>query len=86
VAEKIKNRLAKHDIFIAIVTPQDDQTWLIQETTAAEMLKKPIFILKQEDASLKSGILGDYEYIQFPVDQISKAFIPILEGLQELKQ
>jgi hypothetical protein len=48
-------------------------------------LEKPVFILKQLDDDLKEAILGDHEYISFPKGQLSKTFIPILEGLNELR-
>jgi len=71
-------------MFVAIATPQGDFTWITQEITTAATLQKFIFILKEADVSLKEGILGDHEYIPFPKDQLSKTFIPILEGLNEL--
>jgi hypothetical protein len=85
ISDKVQARLAKHDIVIAILTDTDDPTWLMQEMAAAVALNKPLFILKQEDVKLKAGILGDIEYIPFPKGQISKTFIPILEGLMELR-
>lgn len=85
VSEKVMNRLERHDILMAIVTDQDDMTWLTQELSTAHALKKSIFILKSTDADLKSGILGDHEYIAFPPKQLSRSFIPILEGLAELR-
>ena len=86
VSEKVQKRLEKHDIFMVIITSQEDPTWLNQEMTAARYLKKPIFILRQKETPLKLGLLGDHEYIQFPKGQISKTFIPILEGIQELQR
>ena len=71
-------------MFVAIATPQEDSTWIIQEITTAATLDKYVFILKEADVTLKEGILGDHEYIPFPKDQLSKTFIPILEGLNEL--
>ncbi len=84
IAQKVQERLARYDIVVAIITCQADPTWLVQETIAAKILKKPLFILKEESAQLKAGLLGDYEYIPFPRGQISKTFIPILEGLGEI--
>lgn len=84
VSEKVNARLARHDMFVAIASPQDDYTWITQEIATAAALKKHVFILKEASVQLKTGILGDHEYIPFPKDQLSKAFIPILEGLNEL--
>jgi hypothetical protein len=84
VAEKVKGRLAKHDLFVAIVTPQLDLTWITQEIATAAAWSKHVFILKREDAPFKPGILGDYEHVSFGPNHLSQAFIPILEGLNEL--
>ena len=81
VSDKVTSRLAKHDMFVAIASPQEDYTWITQEIATAAALKKHVFVLKQSDVSLKEGILGDHEYIPFPEGQLSKAFIPILEGM-----
>lgn len=84
VAQKVEERLARFDIVVAIFTCQADSTWLMQETIATKILRKPLFLLVEEGAQLKEGLLGDYERIPFPRGRISKAFIPILEGLGEL--
>lgn len=85
VSEKVVKRLMQHDIFIAVLTPQEDATWITQEMATAAAFKKDIFILKEADVDVKTGILGDLEYISFPKNQISKTFIPILEGLNALQ-
>jgi hypothetical protein len=85
VSEKVLERLRQHDIFLAILTSQEDQTWITQETATAAAFEKELFILKEADVDVKTGILGDLEYISFPKKQISKTFIPILEGLNALQ-
>ena len=85
LSDKVSIRLGKHDAFFAIVTPQEDHTWITQEIATAAALKKPLFILKRLGVTLKEGILGDQEFIAFPEGHLSKAFIPILEGLSELR-
>jgi hypothetical protein len=85
VSEKVEKHLARHDIVVAILTAADDNIWLIQEMTAAATLNKPLFILKQDDVTFKEGLLGDYEYIPFPPGQITSTFIPMLEGLAEIR-
>ena len=84
VSEKVNSRLIEHDLFFGIVTPQDDQTWITQEITTASVLRKPVFILKHADAELTAGILGDHEYIPFARGALSKTFIAILEGINEI--
>jgi hypothetical protein len=84
VSEKVNTRLAAHDLFFAIVTPHDDHAWLMQETSTAAAYSKPIFVLKQTDVDFKAGLLGDQEYIPFAPGELSKAFIPILEGINAI--
>lgn len=82
VAEKVKSRMDKQDIVIAIHTPGNDKTWITQETLLAS-INKPLIILKQKEADFKPGILNDHEYIEFS-GNIETTFISILEGIQEL--
>lgn len=84
VSDKVNTRLAAYDLFFAIVTPRDDYTWLTQETSTAAALNKPVFILKQSGVSIKEGLLGDQEYISFEDTEISRTFIPILEGINAI--
>lgn len=84
VSDKVNARLSTHDLFFGIVTPHDDHTWITQEIGTAAALHKPVFILKHSAVDLKTGILGDHEYIQFETGAISKTFIPILEGINEI--
>jgi hypothetical protein len=85
VSEKVQSHLAKHDIVVAILTESEDPTWIVQEMSAATALEKPLFVLKQEGTAFKEGLLGDMEYIPFPLGEISRTFIPILEGLAQLR-
>ena len=61
VSDKVNARLAKHDMFVAIASPQEDYTWITQEIATAAALKKHVFILKESGVDLKEGILGDHE-------------------------
>jgi hypothetical protein len=85
IREKVLQRLARHDMFVAIITPQDDDTWLTQECAVAVTSKKPVFLLKSDDTQFKHGLLGDLEYIPFPKGQISRTFVHILEGIKEVQ-
>ena len=85
IAEKVKGRLTSQAIVIAILTTGDDSTWLVQESLLANLGGKPLFLLKEEGTSFKPGLLADVEYIPFESHAIEKAFIPLLEGLRELK-
>ena len=85
VSDKVKGRIAKGDVLFAIVTPQEDTTWITQEITRADALMKIPFILKEKNAPFKAGLLGDREYIAFSEGHISESFIPILEGLRSMR-
>lgn len=83
ISNKVKERMDKQDIIIVIHTNGEEITWLTQETLLGSV-KKPLIILKQQDANFKPGILNDFEYIEFIDRNIQTTFIPILEGLNEL--
>lgn len=85
VSDKVRRRIDDNASFFAIGTPQDDQTWIIQETTYAESRDKYPFLLIESGTTLKQGLLGDREYIAFPEGHISESFISILQGLQKLQ-
>jgi hypothetical protein len=85
VSEKVKRQITDSDLFIAIVTPQDDQTWIVQETTFAESNGKRPIVLIEDSIESKRGLRGDYEDIFFPDGHISESFIKILQGLRELR-
>lgn len=84
VSDKVNDRLAAHDMFFAIITPHDDHTWITQEIATASALHKPVFILKHSSVDLKTGILGDHEYIPIGDETVRMSFIPILEGIVEI--
>jgi hypothetical protein len=85
VSEKVQSHLLKHDIVVAILASTADPTWIAQELSAAKTLGKPLFVLRQEGVAFTEGILGDLEYIPFPKGAITRTFIPILEGLAQLR-
>lgn len=85
ISDKVLTRLTKYDLFFAILTPQEDFTWVTQEIATASALRKDVFILKESGVTLKQGILGDHEHIPFDKGHIPTTFIPILEGLNELR-
>lgn len=84
VSTKIKRRLLAKELVIAIVSPKDDNTWLIQEMAGADFLGKPLIPLVEEGAQFKPGVLGDIEYIRFKEGEITQTFTPLIEGLREL--
>jgi len=84
VSKKVKRRLLAQEVVIAVLSRKDDSTWLTQETAGAAFTDKPLILMIEEGVTLKPGVLGDLEYIRFSEGQISMAFVPLLEGLQEL--
>ena len=84
VAEKVRTRLLSQAIVIAILTPGDDSTWLVQESVLGESHGKPLIVLRDRVADFKPGILGDLEYIPFVAPVVETAFISLLEGLRAL--
>jgi len=83
VSEKVLARLAGHlDLFVIIHSSQGDSAWLNQEVGVARSRSLPIVVLREGDAPYDSGMLGDTEYIQFPSNAISKAFVPLLQAIR----
>lgn len=84
VAQKVRVRLLSQAIVVAILTPGDDNTWLVQESVLSESHGKPLIVIRDRSADFKTGILGDLEYIPFMAPAVETVFIPLLEGLREL--
>lgn len=84
IAEKVRARIQEQSIVFVILTPGQDDTWLIQESLLGDVKGKPLVILKETSVDFKSGILTDKEYIPFTLPHIDACFIPILEGLRDL--
>jgi hypothetical protein len=84
ISAKVKKRLLAQEVVIAVLSKQEDSTWLTQESAGAIFTGKPLVLLIEEGVTFKPGILGDLEYVRFASGQISMAFVPLLEGLQEL--
>ncbi len=84
VSSKVRRRLTEQELVIAIVSRDEDVTWITQEIATANAVDKPLFLLILEGLALKPGILGDLEYVRFLDKQLSGAFAAVLEGLQEL--
>jgi hypothetical protein len=84
VSSKVKRRLTAQEVVIAVLSKQQDSTWLVQELSGAEFVGKPIMLLVEEGTDFRAGVLGDLEYIRFREGSISETFAPMLEGLREL--
>ncbi len=85
VPDKVKNRIEDCDMFVALVTPQDDHTWITQETMFADSNGKQPIVMVDDSVNYKAGMLGDKEYIPFPAGHLSHGFVRILQGLNKLR-
>jgi len=85
VPDKVKARIENCDMFVAIVTPQDDHTWITQETMFADSKGKQPVVMVDNSVDYKAGMLGDKEYIPFTAGHLSEGFIRILQGLNKLR-
>ena len=87
ISEKVLERLSGPlDIFVIIFSSSGDSSWLNQEIGVARARGLPILVLKEEGSAANSGMLGDTEYLIFPKDNISKAFVGILQALSYLRE
>lgn len=84
ISRKVRKRLKSQEVVIAIISENEDMTWLLQEAAGAAFIDKPLMLLIEEGIEFKPGILGDLEYVEFPKDHVSETFVSILEGFQEL--
>lgn len=84
VADKVKTRLQSQSIVVAIFTPGDEATWLVQESILSHVQGKPLVLLKESSADFKPGLLADHEFILFSSGRVEQTFIPLLEGLSSL--
>ena len=87
VSEKVLARLGGSlDLFIIIHSVQGDSAWLNQEIGVARGRNLPIVVLREGDVPYDSGMLGDTEYIQFPENSISKAYVPLLQAIRFVRE
>jgi hypothetical protein len=87
ISEKVLERLSGPlHIFVIIFSSSGDSSWLNQEIGAARTRGLPILVLKEEGSAANAGMLVDTEYLVFPKDNISKAFVGILQALSYLRK
>ncbi|MGH8427332.1 MAG: hypothetical protein ACRES7_05025 [Gammaproteobacteria bacterium] len=87
ISEKVLERLSEPlNIFVILLGDSGDSAWLHQEIGVARGRKLPILVLKEEGAEIDSGMLGDTEFLSFPKNNISKAFVGILQALSYLNR
>lgn len=87
VSEKVLARLGSSlDLFIIIHSVQGDSAWLNQEIGVARGRNLPIVVLREGDVPYDAGMLGDTEYIQFPDNSISKAYVPLLQAIRFVRE
>jgi len=69
------------DFGILVVTTDDGESfWTRDEIN--QLPPGTLIPVVEEGAHFESGMFGDHEWIPFPPDHISEAFIGILEGIE----
>lgn len=81
IPEKVTRKIKEQDIFICLVTP-GDSSWILSEASTAKVLNKYMIIVSQMGIEFSKGILGqDYEYLEFPDENIEKIYSELLYAL-----
>lgn len=81
IPEKVTRKIKEQDIFICLVTP-GDSSWILSEASTAKVLNKYMIIVSQMGIEFSKGILGqDYEYLEFPDENIEKIYSKLLYAL-----
>ena len=81
IPDKVMTKIRTQDIFICIVTP-GETSWILSEAVTAKALNKYLILICQEGTEFKKGIIGqDYEYLEFPADNIEKIYSQLLYTL-----
>lgn len=81
IPEKVTRKIKEQDIFICLVTP-GDSSWILSEASTAKALNKYMIIVSQMGIEFSKGILGqDYEYLEFPDENIEKIYSKLLYAL-----
>lgn len=52
---------------------------MIEEKAYAHGRNKKLILLKEKDVETIGGITGDYEYIEFPRDELGQATLQLLQ-------
>ncbi len=84
VAEKVKSRIMAQEIIVVVLTPGEENTWLIQESLLSSSAGKPLLLIRDTIADFKPGLLADHEFIPICAGCVEQAFIPLLEGLRNV--
>jgi hypothetical protein len=86
IPDKVKERIDRQDIFLALVTGARSHEWLHAESAYAKGRGKHVIVLVQKDATFNPTILGaDLEQIRFPKGAIEKTFIPLLHEFRDIR-
>ncbi len=74
------------DLFIVILSPSGDLTWLRHEIDVAKARNLPVLVLAEKPMTLNSGPLGDTKLVTFSSKRISDAFLEIVDMLKYVAQ
>lgn len=88
ISEKVIERLREggHSFFIYLITREGESTWTRDELAVARGSDLPLVLLVEKGGEIGKGLLADWEYIEFEVDHIGDAFIPIMEAVSFIRR
>lgn len=88
ISEKVKRLIEGQHVFIGIFTRRDKlegkdawstSAWVIEEKAYAVAQKRQLILLKEERVDNIGGMQGDYEFIEFSRENISKAVLSLIQ-------
>ncbi|MGE3315094.1 MAG: hypothetical protein AB7O26_08240, partial [Planctomycetaceae bacterium] len=86
IPPKIKRMIDEKHIFIAIIVPQEDKSWVLSECVYAESNGKTAIILDQHGTSFNPGILGkDKETIPFAAGHMMDEIHKVLHKIKKMR-
>lgn len=87
ITEKVRDRLSQGINFIVLIeVAEKKSSWTRDEIAATQDPDVFLVPLVEEGATFDAGIYGNHEYISFPRDHISDAFISLLEAVNYIRR
>jgi hypothetical protein len=86
IEEKVMSRLNQPlDFLIYLITKEGESMWTRDELMLALSKGYALVLLVESGADINSGLLGNWEYIEFEKNHIGDTFIGILEALRYIR-
>jgi hypothetical protein len=87
ISEKVMDRLSgRVDLLIYLITANGESAWTRDEMALSLGRGVRIVPVVENGSELKSGLLGDWEYIRFTENHICESFIKVLEALKFIEK